>query len=433
MIGLSKLVIATVCVASSVEALKKGKEHKRSFLGVGGALRPLAGALMGLAAVSSSSVEIPEVGVFPQTSRVADLPVESEQFQVQLSDRLRELERLLHDESLMKKAFKNFMDQKYGPAHAADADIAGTDTKYVAFSYNVQLAHERNQGGGGKVIHGITPLMDLTREEFNRMLGYQAPKGHLQGVKPEDVLELQPTTLKDAMDWRSTAVTPIKDQGQCGSCWAFSTVESMESNALVQGLYDISDPFIGSPQELVSCDTNGSDQGCNGGLPSNGFKFFEKKGLEPDSDYPYTSGATQKTGTCKADYDEGVLEVTSTKQLSIFGIGENSDMKDYIMEKGPMSIAVHANSAWQTYTGGIMTNDDCPGDQQVNHAVQAVALDTTGETPFWVIRNSWASTWGENGYIRITYNKNTCNIAADAMGVEVRKVDKKSPTTEVQV
>lgn len=228
---------------------------------------------------------------------------------------------------------------------------------------------------------------------------------------------------RTSRDWRDEgAVTPVKDQGQCGSCWAFSTVESMESAALVQGLFDKDEPFVGSPQELVSCDTAGNDQGCNGGLPANAFKYFKVHGLEPESDYPYTSGTTKVAGTCKADPSEGVLEVTKATATSIWGYGENADMKDWIMENGPMSVAVAANDAWQTYQGGILTLDDCP-DNQVNHAVQAVALNLDAETPYWVIRNSWASNWGEDGFIRLEYNQNVCNVAADSYGVEVKKMD----------
>lgn len=186
------------------------------------------------------------------------------------------------------------------------------------------------------------------------------------------------------------------------------------------GLTSSSDPFIGAPQELVSCDNAGSDQGCNGGLPSNAFKYLKSTPLEPESDFPYTSGRSRHDGRCKLDASEGKFEVTSQTQTSIWGVGETDDMTDYILSKGPMSVAVHANDAWQTYTGGVMSLEDCPDVKQPNHAVQAVALVREDEsTGYWVIRNSWNTDWGEEGFIRLDYGNNVCNVAFDAVGVEV--------------
>jgi len=325
-----------------------------------------------------------------------------------------------------EERYINFMRQKYGerPCEWVNCAWSTADDQYAVFKDNVMKAHHRNLKSTGNVYHGITNLMDLTSEEFNGLLGYKAPEGYNEDVKPEDVLALQPlASSKTQRDWRTEgAVTPVKDQGQCGSCWAFSATEEMESAALVQGLSDPSDPFIGAPQELVSCDTHGMDQGCNGGLPSNAFKYYKKVPLEPEEDYPYTSGVTKRSGTCKLDKSEGVYEIDTTTPTSIWGIGEKQDMTDYVLEKGPISIAVAANDAWQTYQGGVIGLDECP-DAQVNHAVQAVGVVTGGEQPYWIVRNSWAAGWGEDGYIRVAYGNNVCNIAADTYGVTVKKVD----------
>merc|ERR1719253_2128734 len=120
-----------------------------------------------------------------------------------------------------------------------------------------------------------------------KLMGYKAPADYMRGMVPSDVIkgvdvpEDKQHLKGQSRDWRDEgAVTPVKDQGQCGSCWAFSTVESIESAALVQGLSTKDDPFIGAPQELVSCD-KGSDEGCNGGLPANAFKYLRTTPLEP--------------------------------------------------------------------------------------------------------------------------------------------------------
>jgi len=417
---------AFVAAVHDAAAVQKGKRNN-GYFGMGGALRPVGMGFLGLAAGTAASASA-TTGPYGA--------LDGDALKMAHANALDDLSELLRDEDKMVTRYDQFMTQKYGPAcgqtecgvlaYGANKD----DPRFVAFTSNVALAHERNLKSGGRVVHGITSLMDMSLSQFKRLLGYKPDAGYLEGVKPEEVLKLKSTSPEVSVDWRDQgAVTPVKDQGQCGSCWAFSTVESMESAALVQGLFDSSDPFIGSPQELVSCDTNGDDQGCNGGLPSNGFKWFKNHKLEPEEDYPYTSGDTKRTGMCKKDESEGVLEVTKATATGLFGLGEDQDMKDWIMQSGPMSVAVAANSAWQTYQGGVMGLDECPNEDQPNHAVQAVALNTDAEQPYWVIRNSWAAGWGEEGFIRITYNENTCNVASDAYGVEVKKVDDASSSS----
>ncbi len=333
-----------------------------------------------------------------------------------------ELQILLRDPVAMRERYAQFRQEKNNGVTATFSD---GDPAYLAFQYNVNLAYERNLRSNGRVLHGITGLMDLTRDQFRKLLGYKrndftdAPL-----PQPEEVLKLQPASQGGSRDWRDEgAVTPVKDQGQCGSCWAFSTVESVESAALVQGLADKDDPFVGSPQELVSCDTAGLDSGCDGGLPSKAFDYLRSTPLEPESDFPYTSGVTKLDGTCRLDESDGVFEVESKTQVSLMGLGETQDIADYMLNQGPLSVAVHANDEWQTYMGGIMGVDTCPDDQRPNHAVQAVALNREEDTPYWVIRNSWNTNWGEDGYIRLEYGQNVCNVAYEGVGVTVKRAE----------
>lgn len=392
---------------------------------------------------------IPFAGAEPQTN--VQSMAEADPHTAKFMNNQNEMAALLADPSAMRTRFTNFIVDKYedkssvssNPWSAAAKAILDKDQdgevddlkvleeqepKYANFKKNVALAYQRNKAGDGSVIHGITGLMDLSKDEFKQLLGYKPPADHMKGKKPEDVLDsLTDSPNGGSRDWRDEgAITPVKDQGQCGSCWAFSTVESVESAALAQGLASKDSPFIGAPQELVSCD-KGSDQGCNGGLPSNAFKYLSHVPLEPEADYPYKSGSTQHDGRCKLDKSEGKYKVVSQKQVSIWGIGEKSDMTDYILGKGPMSVAVHANDAWQTYKGGVMGYDQCDDLQGPNHAVQAVALkrstDSNGKHHYWVIRNSWNSNWGEDGFIRLAYGKNVCNVAYMGVGVKVEKAE----------
>jgi len=229
----------------------------------------------------------------------------------------------------------------------------------------------------------------------------------------------------ESKDWRDEdAVTDVKDQGHCGSCWAFSSVEQVESMSRIQS---VADDFIGSPQELVSCDHN-QDLGCSGGLPPHAFEWMEKKPLEAEDDYPYTSGDSRHTGKCKADYSQGKVKVTSYKTISeheqdLEHKGEKKMIK-YVLGEGPLSIGVDA-SAWQLYDSGVMDADGCAA-VTLDHAVQVVAYNGSPDDnsgPYWTVRNSWNTDWGEEGFIRLTAGENTCLIASLAVTVDVESVD----------
>lgn len=223
-----------------------------------------------------------------------------------------------------------------------------------------------------------------------------------------------------AKDWSAEGyTTDIKDQGNCGSCWAFSTAEQVESRAIQQGISDpYGENYVLAPQELVSCDNNG-DMGCNGGLPTNALEWLENKPLEQEIDYPYTSGFSGRSGKCKLKKSKGVIEVTSFKQVSD-GAEAEDKFTDYLLTEGPLSVGVDANSHWQLYTGGVMPARKCMG--QLDHAVQAVGIDTEAEKPYIKVRNSWGSDWGEDGYIRLAQGTNTCGIANMAVTADVKDV-----------
>ncbi|CAD7947423.1 unnamed protein product [Amoebophrya sp. A25] len=284
---------------------------------------------------------------------------------------------------------------------------------------------------------GVTKFMDLKPEEFAhfylgmRNMKRTEKKALMDNMEKEDVRlaissdrflpkeSLLPTETKD---WRDAdVITDVKDQGQCGSCWAFSTVEQVESMARVEG---ITTDFVGAPQELVSCDHNG-DMGCNGGLPTNAFDWLEDKPLEAEVDYPYMSGITRETGKCKADFSEGKIKVTSFKSISEdekdpFHTGEKKMIK-YVLQSGPLSLGVDAQQ-WQLYSGGVMSATSCAAEQ-LDHAVQAVAYYGDAEEPYWVVRNSWNTDWGEEGFIRLAAGENACMMAGMATTVSVETVD----------
>jgi len=203
----------------------------------------------------------------------------------------------------------------------------------------------------------------------------------------------------EKIDWRQKgAVTHVKNQGQCGSCWSFSTTGSTEGQWFLAG----HDLVSLSEQELVSCDTR--DDGCNGGLMSNAWTTIVDNWdglITGEADYPYVSGDGQVPACNRAGKP---ARAKITGQVAV--AHSESEMATAVSNVGPVSIGVDA-STWQTYTGGIMTN--C-ASSQVDHGVLIVGYDLSYTTPYWIIKNSWTAQWGEEGYIRVEYGKDQCLI-----------------------
>lgn len=292
-------------------------------------------------------------------------------------------------------AFQLFQ-QKYGKTYS-DSEFP---KRAAVFAENLEKVQARNLEHmlvGGDAVFGVTQFMDLTEAEFKAtyLSGYIPPTGNSTRVVPK-MVGAPATTV----DWRTKGViTPVKNQGQCGSCWAFSTTAAIESYGALSGKYKLE---VLSPQQINSCDK--VDQGCNGGNTETAYGYVKKAGgIESNSNYPYTSGSGI-TGRCKfnsADIAESITGYTSIAK------GE-SNLKTAV-NSGPASICVAA-SAFQTYTSGILKI--CPG--QIDHCVQVVGYDDANSPPYWTVRNSWATSWGEQGYIRVESGRDLCHIADDA-------------------
>jgi len=158
--------------------------------------------------------------------------------------------------------------------------------------------------------------------------------------------------------------------------------------------------YLLSVEQIVQCDTQ--SLGCNGGLPSWAFEYVEKAGgVAQESVYPYTSG-NGVTGKCHSNAADYIVNVNGYSQIR-----QEAQMGTYLLSTGPLSVCVDA-STWGSYKSGVMAARSC--GNSINHAVQAVGVDTGASTPYWRIRNSWGTTWGENGFIRIEYGANACDI-----------------------
>jgi len=199
--------------------------------------------------------------------------------------------------------------------------------------------------------------------------------------------------LPSAVDWRDSGViTAVKDQGGCGSCWAFAATESIESNLIQNTGKNVKL----SPQDIVSCTPNpqhcGGTGGCSGATAELAFDYVHAKGVASDADYPYT----QQTGTCKPS-------VTKTAKIDGYvKLGENNytDLLTAVATVGPISVSVDA-SPWFSYSSGVFTGCPKSGNVDINHAVQLVGYGTSGSLDYWIVRNSWGAGWGEKGYIRM--------------------------------
>lgn len=206
-----------------------------------------------------------------------------------------------------------------------------------------------------------------------------------------------------SVDWRAKgAVTYVKNQGQCGSCWSFSTTGNIEGQWFLAG----NTLTPASEQELVSCDTN--DNGCGGGLMDNAFEWLvsnQNGNIVTENSYQYVSG-NGNAPACSLQPGSMPIAATITGHHDL--PQNEQQMAAWCFTGGPVSIGVDATS-WQTYNGGILT--DCVS-QQVDHGVLIVGFDLTYSTPYWIVKNSWGPSWGESGYIRIAYGSDQCLITS---------------------
>ncbi|KAF3948663.1 hypothetical protein CMV_025366 [Castanea mollissima] len=217
-------------------------------------------------------------------------------------------------------------------------------------------------------------------------------KGMLSGTKSDRYAYQSGEELPESVDWREKgAVVDVKDQGQCGSCWAFSTIGAVEGiNKIVTG-----DLISLSEQELVDCDQT-YNQGCNGGLMDYAFQFIiNNGGIDSEEDYPYKA----RDGSCDPNRRNARV-VTIDGYEDVPTNDEKALMK--AVANQPVSVAIEAGGrAFQLYDSGIFTGL-C--GTQLDHGVVAVGYGTENGVDYWLVRNSWGSDWGEKGYIKLERN-----------------------------
>jgi len=267
--------------------------------------------------------------------------------------------------------------------------------------------NERYYKGEVKYKMGLNQFSDMRHEEL--FTGLDVNMNEFPNETLDD--EILTTHVPSSWDWREKgAVTPVKNQGHCGSCWIFGATGAMEAANFLK----IGTLVSLSEQQVMDCIDMDSDP-CQGGWPTNAFNYVkETGGIESDEDYPYEEDKQD----CRYDASKKAGTVSKVHQLRLDG--DENKLRNLVATKMPITVAVHVNSNFQHYEGeGIYADDGegCYG--RMNHAVLVVGYGTKDGQDYWIVKNSWSSGWGADGYIYMARNlDNLCSIANLAMYAE---------------
>jgi len=275
--------------------------------------------------------------------------------------------------------------------------------RYLIFKENLHRIEQLNNNSTSAKF-GINQFADISPQEFKQK--YLMRKPIIPKDKdPSSILKPKDVTIPTSFDWRDNgAVTPVKDQGQCGSCWAFSAVENVESMWILAGKATNMTLKL-SEQQVVDCDT--SDGGCDGGDTPTAYDYIiSAGGIESDQDYPYHA----TDGHCKFDAKKVTAKISQWKYAT--QRKDEQTLQQNLVSWGPMSICVDAEY-WQYYESGVLTAWQCAWINMLDHCVDVIGYNSGASTPYWIVRNSWSTGWGVKGYIYLSMGENTCGMTEE--------------------
>lgn len=293
-----------------------------------------------------------------------------------------------------KEHYKNYQDK------------TEEQLRYKIFTENRINIDEHNRrfaNGDVSFKMAINEYSDLTSKEFSEMMtGLRYSDNKDESSKGQTFVFPENVTLPESVDWRSKgAVTEIKNQGPCGSCWAFSTTGSLEGQHFLKTgkLVSLSE------QNLVDCSGTYGNLGCYGGFMTWAFKYIKDNGgIDTEDSYPY------KAVDDKCKFNRATIGASVTGFVEL-PKGDEKKLAEAVASIGPISVGIHVVASFQHYSSGIYVEPEC-NPNLINHAVLAVGYGTENGKDYWLVKNSWGTTWGDKGYIKMLRNgNNQCGIS----------------------
>lgn len=344
-------------------------------------------------------------------------------------------------QEFLQNEFTSFVGE-FNKTYSSQEEYA---ERFQIFSNNYNKIHKLNLNlnkgdlNGELRAYGVTQFADMTKDEMRKYTNYK-PSSRKNAKFPGGVAEaITGFGRPSSFDWRKKKmVADVVNQGQCGSCWAFSAVFGVESAWAMQN-GGISPDMHFSPQQLVDCENVSA--GCNGGDLPPAFDYLSYQGLALEKDYPYTA----RDGICKYTSRMKFVDVLGYDWVvpPCDGAWDNADtdcdnqdeeiMANQISLRGPAAVCVAVPDSWFHYTGPAPFTDDCDhGYYDLNHCVGIVgwqeSTDIKGAEGYWIMRNSWGTKWGIDGYMHIpsSFTKgskfnNYCGVASEAAFVNIQK------------